>query len=182
MANMDLLDRLLGHDAWTTQRVLAAAAGLTDAQLDRDFDLGHRTVRATLAHLIGNVEVWTDLLAERPVRADPAGPPTMADLQRRYTAAAADFGRVALARRDAGQLNHTYLDVLDHPPRAKSVGGTILHVLTHNHQHRAELLHILQRLGCCDLVEGDVLGWEAQEEQEKKERDRERADTGAAGG
>ncbi len=163
---MDLLDRLLGHDAWTTGQVLASAAGLTDAQLDQDFDIGHRTVRETLAHLIGNVEVWTDLMAERPMRADAAGPATLAALQRRYAAAAADFGQGARARREAGELNSIYMDVLDRPPRAKSVGGTILHVLTHNHQHRAELLHMLQRLGCQDLVEGDVLGWEMQAEKE----------------
>jgi hypothetical protein len=109
MADTDLLDRLLGHDAWTTQQVLAAAAGLTDAQLDQDFDIGHRTVRATLAHLIGNVEVWTDLMAERPVRrGEPRGrawrncsgatrrpPPT---------------GRVARARQRRGPPER-------HPPR-----------------------------------------------------------------
>ncbi len=159
---MDLLDRLLGHDAWTTHKVLAAAAGLTDAQLDQDFDLGHHTVRATLAHLIGNVEGWTDLMAERPVRPDPAGPQSVADFQQRYTAAAAKFGELAREQRDADLLDDTYLDVLDQPPRAKSFGGTLLHVLTHNHQHRAELLHLLQRLGVSDLVEGDVLSWEQQ--------------------
>jgi len=167
---MDLLDRLLGHEAWTTGQVLASAAGLTEAQLDQDFDIGHRTVRATFEHLIGNVETWTDLMAGRPMRADAPGPASVAEFQRRYAAAADDFGQVARNRRDAGRLNDRYVDVLDSPPREKSVGGTILHVLTHNHQHRAELLHMLQRLGCQDLVEGDVLSWEMQERKEK-ERD-----------
>ncbi len=44
---MDLLDRLLGHDHWTTERLLTLSQGLTDAQLDQAFDIGHRTVRAT---------------------------------------------------------------------------------------------------------------------------------------
>ncbi len=54
---MDLLDRLLGHDAWTTRQLLLRCRNLTDEQLDREFDIGHRTVRATLLHVIRNVEV-----------------------------------------------------------------------------------------------------------------------------
>jgi hypothetical protein len=52
---MDLIDRLLGHDVWTTHQLLLRCRGLTDEQLDRDFDIGHRTVRATLTHIIRNV-------------------------------------------------------------------------------------------------------------------------------
>ena len=69
---MDLLDRLLGHDAWTTRQLLLRCRGLTDEQLDRRFDIGHETLRGTLVHIIGNLEVWTDLLHERPVRPDAA--------------------------------------------------------------------------------------------------------------
>lgn len=45
---MDLLDRLLGHDAWTTHQLLRRAESLNEEQLDQDFDIGHRTVRAIL--------------------------------------------------------------------------------------------------------------------------------------
>jgi hypothetical protein len=41
---MDILDRLLGHDAWTTRQLLLRCRDLTDAQLDREFDIGHRSV------------------------------------------------------------------------------------------------------------------------------------------
>lgn len=162
MSSLDLLDRLLEHDAWTTQRVLELAQALDDTQLDAEFDIGHRTWRATARHMVGNIEVWTDLMAERPVRAMPAGPQTLSVLQARFAAAYRDFAAVARAARDAGRLNALYLDVLDQPPRAKTLGGTILHVVTHNHMHRSELLHMLQRLGVNDLIEGDVLSWEAQ--------------------
>jgi len=36
---LDLLDRLLEHDAWTTRRVLKFAGALGDEQLDQDFDI-----------------------------------------------------------------------------------------------------------------------------------------------
>lgn len=162
MPPLDLLDRLLEHDAWTTQRVLELAQALDDAQLDTEFDIGHRTFRATARHMVANIEVWTDLMTERPVRSMPTELQTLPVLQQRFAAAYRDFARAARAARDAGRLNASYLDVLDHPPRAKTLGGTILHVITHNHMHRSELLHMLQRLGINDLIEGDVLSWEAQ--------------------
>jgi len=162
---MDLLDRLLGHDAWTTSRLLDFVQDLPDSDLDRDFDVGHRTLRETLRHMVGNIEEWTDLMAERPVRATPTGPQTAPVLRGRFEAAYAGFAELACALRDGRRLNETYADVLDQPPRRKSFGGTILHVITHNHQHRAEALHMLARLGVAGVIEGDVLSWEANRAQ-----------------
>ncbi len=161
MLTLDLLDRLLEHDAWTTQRVLEFAQTLTDEQLDQDFDIGHRTVRETLQHIIGNIEVWTDLMAARPVRQMPTARPAIGELRRRFEAAFRDFAQVAREVRDAQRLSEMYVDVLDQPPQQKSYAGTILHVITHDHMHRAEIRHMLQRLGIQGLIEGDVLNWEA---------------------
>jgi uncharacterized damage-inducible protein DinB len=161
MQTFDLLDRLLEHDAWTTRRVLKLAAKLTVEQLDQEFDLGHRTVRETAQHMIGNIEVWTDLMAGRPIRQPPAAAGSIHELQRRFEAAYRDFARLARELRDRHQLDEMYVDVLDQPPQQKSYGGTILHVITHDHMHRAEILHMLERLGIQGLIEGDVLSWEA---------------------
>jgi len=158
--DLDLLDRLIEHDAWTTRRVLDLAAPLTDAELDRDFDIGHRTVRGTVVHVVRNIETWTDLMAGRAVRRGPEARTPIAELRRRFDDAFEDFARIGRQCRDAGALGDRYLDTLDRPPRSKSYAGTILHVLTHDHQHRAEILHMLQRLGVSDLIEGDVLSWE----------------------
>jgi uncharacterized damage-inducible protein DinB len=62
---MDLLDRLLGHDVWTTRLLLMRCEQLSDEELDREFDIGHRSVRRMLLHIIRNVEVWTDLMRAR---------------------------------------------------------------------------------------------------------------------
>ena len=53
---MDLLDRMLGHDEWTTAKLIALSEKLTDAQLDQDFDIGHRTLRATFDHMVLSTE------------------------------------------------------------------------------------------------------------------------------
>lgn len=160
---MDILERLLGHDAWTTRRVLLLCQGLDNAELDRDFDIGHRTLRATWVHLIGNLRVWTDLMAERAVRDGGDAPEWAASpaaLLAAWEAAMAEFAGLARNLAAAGRLDDCYTDTLDDPPRRKTFGGTIAHLLTHDMLHRSEILHLLQRLGVPDLPEGDVLSWE----------------------
>jgi uncharacterized damage-inducible protein DinB len=162
---MDLLDRLLGHDAWTTRELLRRAEGLEDEALDRTFDLGHGSVRATLLHLVRNMEVWSDLMAGVPVRENANDLPegrSVAGLRARLDRAAADLATLArdVARRDA--WDETWLDVLDDPPARKTYGGAIAHVITHSMHHRAQVLALLRRLGVSDLPEGDVLSWEQQ--------------------
>ena len=159
---MDLLDRLLGHDAWATRQLLLRCRELTVAQLHRRFDVGHETVHATLLHLIGNVRIWTDLMAGQPVAGDDGWHGlTVAGLLARYDAAASDFAALARRVRDENRWDERWLDRLDDPPAAKTYGGAIAHVLTHDAHHRGELLHMLHRLGLPVLPEGDALRWEA---------------------
>jgi uncharacterized damage-inducible protein DinB len=164
MGAMDILDRLLGHDAWTGRQVLLRCTELTDEQLDRPFDIGVGSVRATLLHTIGNVEVWTALMAggALPERAEGDGRPAVGELLARHNAASAAFRALTERVAREGRLDDRWLDRLDDPPREKTYGGAIAHVLTHNHFHRAELLHMLARLGLDGLPEGDVLSWEQQ--------------------
>lgn len=155
---MDLLDRLLGHDAWTTRELLRRAEALTDEQLDREFDIGHRSVRATLAHIIRNMEIWSDLMAGKPAR--NADGTSISDLRARLDKAAADLATVARSVAERGAWDERWLDTLDSPPTEKTYAGAIAHVITHSMHHRAQVLNMLRWLGVEDLPEGDVLSWE----------------------
>ncbi len=157
---MDLLDRLLGHDTWTTRQLLLLCRGLTDEQLDREFDIAHRTVRATFVHLIYNVEAWSDLMAGQPMRANQGR--SVSELIVRLDRAANDLAKVskAVAQRDG--WDERWVDPLESPPVERTYGGSIAHVITHSMHHRAQLLHMLRRLGVEGLPEGDVFSWEPQ--------------------
>jgi uncharacterized damage-inducible protein DinB len=162
---MDLVDRLLGHDAWTTRELLLRCRELPDEELDREFDIGHRSVRATFLHIIFNVEVWTDLMCGEPARLDRGTLPedrSVSGMLERQTVAAERFAGVAREVAASTRWDDLWIDVLDNPPRAKSFGGAIAHVITHSMHHRAQLLHMLRRLELEDLPEGDVLSWEDQ--------------------
>ena len=163
---MDLLDRLLGHDVWTTRQLLLQARALTDAQLDQPFDVDSRTLRGCFVHMLGAMETWNDLLYERlsPDRPAPEPAPrpdTVDDLLARLTVAGQELA--LLARRIAREQrwDDMFVDVLDQPPRPKTFGGAIGHVLTHNMHHRAQAMLMLERLGQVDHIEGDLLSWEA---------------------
>ena len=131
--DMDLLDRLLGHDRWATADLLGRCRDLTDAQLDREFDIGHRTLRATFDHYIPNISFWASLMAG-PLGGAPRaagslgqligdneqahaarGPGTIdlliADHERGYAA----FADVARRAQADGRLDDTFFDDSGYP-------------------------------------------------------------------
>jgi uncharacterized damage-inducible protein DinB len=67
------------------------------------------------------------------------------------------FATFARRMRDEQRLDESFNDHWNYP---QTIGGTILQVILHNQQHRAEILHMLQRLGVPDLPDGDVQEWE----------------------
>lgn len=160
---MDLLDRLLGHDRWTTQQLIRACQPLAEAQLDQPFDVDSRSLRECFRHIVHAMEIWNDLLYERPVRPAPAAgdpPPSLADLLAAHAAAADELAHVARQIARDQRWDDTFTDVLDQPPQLKTFGGTIAHVVTHSMHHRAQAMWMMEQLGLRDHLEGDVLSWE----------------------
>ena len=109
--------------------------------------------------MISNIEVWTDLMMQRPVQSHP-GETSARQLLDRLESSYADFASFARQIQREGRLDDTFTDVLDKPPTQKSLGGGIGHVITHNMHHRAEVMHMMHRLGLKDIPEGDLMGWD----------------------
>ena len=153
---MDLLDRQLRHDQWATAQLLELSRGLTDEQLDQPFDIGHQSLRATFEHMIYYVGFWTAYMTGQPVpeRSDDHALVALIDHHERTYPI---FAALARQLRDEQRLDDTFLD---HYGERVTCGATILHVIVHNVQHRAEARHILERLGVPDLPEGDPQEWE----------------------
>ena len=153
---MDLLDRLLDHDDWASTTLLDLCRPLTDAQLDQELDIGHRTLRETWVHMIFNIDVWTAAMTSRPPEGieDDRSIPALIDRYQRMYATFAAFARLI---RDEQRLDDTYVD---HYGGEMTYGGAILHVVLHNEGHRTEVLHFLQRLGLAEDPEVDHGLWD----------------------
>ena len=134
---MDIIDRLLAHDTWTTRQLLLACQSLPDTALDQEFDIDHRSLRQTFVHIIGNMEVWTDLLDQRPVQSLQGN--TLPELLVRLDRVSPDFAELTRRVVQERRADDHFLDVLDQPLRRKTFGGAIGHVLTHSMHHRAHL-------------------------------------------
>lgn len=157
---MDIVDRLLAHDTWTTRQLLLACQSLPDSLLDQEFDIDHKTLRETFIHIIDNMEVWTDLLCERPVQNKEGT--SIAELLNRLSHASRDLANITHRIVREARFDDCFTDILDKPPGLKTFGGTIGHVITHSMHHRAHIMWIMERVGLKDHIEGDLLGWESK--------------------
>ena len=156
---MDILDRLLGHDTWTTRQLLLECQTLPDALLDQEFEIDHKSLRETFIHMIENMEVWTDLLYGREVQ-DRTGN-TIPELLERLNSVSRDFAQLARTIARENRYDDCFVDTLDNPPAQKTYGGAIGHVITHNMHHRAQIMFLMERIGLKDHIEGDLLSWES---------------------
>lgn len=158
---MDMIERMLEHDRWATSHLLSLCRDLDDTQLDREFDIGLRTIRATFDHMVYVTIIWTSLMKRQPPTIEHEAEkrdrslPALIDL---HNESYDDFASFARSARDTGRLDKTYEDLYGLPP---SIGGTIIHVAMHNEVHRSEIVHMLTRIGVPEEApEVDHLLWE----------------------
>jgi len=154
---MDILERLLEHDRWATTQVLAKAEPLTDAQLDQEFDIGHRTLRRTIDHILTVREGWIALMTRVPPPEHPESLPVSYQIERHERLAPA-FADLARRLRDEESFDDTFQDFYDEP---MTYGSGILQNILHDEGHRNEAVHILTRLGLPgDELEFDYGLWD----------------------
>ena len=156
---MTILERLLGHDAWTTRQLLERSRELSEEQLDRTFDIGDRSLRETFDHLISVMEFHTNLLLERTVERHGGHDVTLEGMLGRLTVVAKEFAEVATRVERENRAD----EMVTNPGNGnrRSRGGLIAHILTHSMHHRAQILYLLEQLGVENVIEGDALGWES---------------------
>jgi uncharacterized damage-inducible protein DinB len=159
---MTILERLLRHDAWTTRALLKLSANLSDAELDCEFDIGHRSLRRTFAHIVSNMESWCDLMTGGPQRSQSRPKPgdSVSELTHRLDVVAEELLALGRTVEQEGREDEFFTDRFEKPPRQKPLGAGLVHVATHGMHHRAQCLYLMRQLGMKNLIEGDALSWE----------------------
>lgn len=154
--DFDAFSVLLGHDRWATDQLLTVCERVSETDLDREFDIGHRTIRRTFGHYVRATNFWNGQIEGEPV-AVLSDPLAIAELRAFHHDVYAQFeARVDQLVAEA-RLGETFVDFSGTRQR---FGTTIVHVTQHNHLHRSEILHMVRRLGVDDLPEWDMQDWE----------------------
>ncbi len=148
---------LLDFDRWANGQMFDACQQLTDAQLDREFEMGLGTVRKTLTHMLGAMRGWTDVM----LRADPSRPRletdparSIAEMRALHEEIAAEFSEHATQ----GSHDEVFTPNRGGKTYSFSRGGIMTHVTTHNMHHRAQCLNMLRHMGQ-DQPQSSVMHW-----------------------
>ena len=164
---MDFIDRLVDHDLWITNKILTAAKGLTDEQLDAAlpmtaqamcFEQEQVSVRDLIDMILFTKEVWIAAVEKQgfPDNRDRS----VEGLIRRAEVALPMFAAVAKRVRDGGEWDTAFVDELCEEPVPFSFGGMIAHVFTTTLYRRLLILEALRRMGVKEVGYGDPLEWE----------------------
>lgn len=134
---------------WAQERLLELSAGLADDLLDRPFEMGEGSLRATLYHLWAAEFSWLNRWQPQPkLGYDPeCHGETPAEIGRRFRETAAAREAFIAGLDDAG-LARTFTYTNKKGVKSTfSIGDTLLHVCNHGTHHRAQAINMLRQLG-----------------------------------
>jgi AraC-like DNA-binding protein len=165
-SSMDVIDRLIGHDLWFTNRLLDEAGALPDAALDTPvlretpllFGSHDHSLRDILNSMVGNKERWTASTEGRPPPED--GRRSIDGMRERLRSSGLEFQRVVKEIRDRRRWDEGFVDALCDPPQSFTYGGMLSHVLTFSTYRRTLAILAFRELGVENLGIGDPMEWE----------------------
>ncbi len=158
MPASDPVQILLAHNHWATRNILDACAKLPGEQLDREFDMGLKTLRATMTHVLGAMRGWGDLLAQRDQqrgRLEAEGPHSPVQLLELLDQIGADI----LASIEGKPLDELLSGERGGKTYTFTRGAVITHVTTHGMHHRAQAINMLKHLGIDPVPPSSVMEW-----------------------
>ena len=154
------LRTLYAYDAWANRRMLEACAALSAEQFTRDLGSSFRSVRDTMAHILGAQWIWLERFHGRSPSSLPNGNEfaDLASLRARWTQfesellsyvnglSAADLER-SFEYRDLKSNSHTNL-----------LWQTLQHLANHGTYHRGQVTTLFRQLGA-KPVGTDMIGF-----------------------
>jgi len=148
------IEDLFAYTAWANDRVLDAAASLSDDELRADRKISHGSILGTLTHMAGAEWIWLERWHGR----SPSGPQAweqwlperwraVAELRARWNELA-DDRRALLARLTDAELQATRtFRRIDGTEDALPVIAQMQHTVNHATLHRGQVIGMLRQLG-----------------------------------
>jgi uncharacterized damage-inducible protein DinB len=149
MIKLTTVRELLRYSEWANGEILSAAAGRTDEQLDRPFEMGMGTLRRTLVHILAGESVWLERWQGRqetpwPDEEERLGLEEIRGRLERTSGSREVF--LATLRDEALERRMVYRDSRG-LLFAAALGQMMLQVCVHSTLHRAQALHMLRHVG-----------------------------------
>ena len=150
---------LYAYDAWANRRLLDACAALAPEQFTKDLGSSFRSVRDTMAHIMGAEWLWLERFQGRTARL-PSGDqfPDLASLRTRWTEVERDLlayvGGLSAADLERG---FDYRDMKGNP-HTSLLWQTLQHVANHSTYHRGQVTTLFRQLGA-KPIGTDLIGF-----------------------
>lgn len=160
MLTPEQVRNLFAYDAWANRRLLDTCAALSPEQFTRDLGSSFRSVRDTLAHIMGAEWLWLERFHGRSLPSLPSGD-EFADLPSLRTRWA-QVERELLSYVDglsAADLERSF-DYRDTKgtPHNNLLWQTLQHLANHSTYHRGQVTTLLRQLGA-KPVSTDMIGF-----------------------
>jgi len=148
MLDLHTLRRCFAHADWCHRAILAACRTLDDAKLDRPFDMGFGTLRATLGHIFDAEAWWYSNWTEGPGKLFPDSKNlSLADAETHYANAAERRNHYLAGLSDADLTRIVGAQPRPGVVREFPLGVAMLQVAMHGNHHRAQALNMLRHCG-----------------------------------
>jgi len=128
------------YSTWASRRLLDAALKLDAEQQHRDVGVSHKSVHATLAHILSGDRIWLSRIVGQPIEPEGALEVEWPEIGRRWEQLAegwndSDLERVVDYKQSSGrEFDSTVREI-------------VLHVVNHATLHRGQVMAIFRQLG-----------------------------------
>lgn len=143
------LEELYAYNQWANDLQFEAAERLSDEQLDRPFDMGLRTIRATLRHNYFGERISLERIGVKGYEAFPlADDLSSIDELRRHLTRLSAHRAEWLASLTPPDIDRTV--TFARPDGSKvttRIGDILLHIINHGVHHRAQALNMFRHCG-----------------------------------
>jgi AraC family transcriptional regulator len=164
---MNLIVRMVEHHIWLVGEMIERAAKVDDTVLDKPIQLSVEgidndpTARKLLSRLVGQMNMWVNVIGGRPYSFDVERHESIDDMRRRLSEIGPAFLAEVKRVVEGGRLDETFIDAQHQPIETYTYGGLIAHVLTFAAYRRLLVLGALESAGVPDLGNGDPRKWVA---------------------
>ncbi len=150
---------LFTYDAWANRRLLDACSALTPEQFTRDLGSSFRSVRDTMAHIMGAEWLWLERFQGRTASLPGADQfPELASLRARWEQVERDL-LAYIGGLTAADLDRSfdYRDMKGNP-HSSVLWQTLQHLANHSTYHRGQVTTLFRQLGA-KPIGTDMIGF-----------------------